>query len=77
MPRESQAFSRYFYSTLTIEETEIPEEVQQPEPNHEEEMASIFMSIGVSPLELFDLKLTRQVGQIFEDLPETMFDIEL
>ncbi len=77
MPRESQAFNRYFYSMLTIEETEQPEDSPENEPNQEEELASLFLGIGVSPLELFDLKLTRQAGQIFEDLSEPMQDIEL
>ena len=77
MPRESQSLNRYIYSLLTIEETELPEEIQRPEQSQEEELASIFVSIGVSPLELFDLKLTRQVGQVFEELPEPMMDIEL
>ena len=74
MPRENKSISIRYYSAVGLCESEFIEESQTDE---ELQMAQLFASVGVETFDLFDLKLRRQAGQIFEDGLDTFMDIEL
>ena len=75
MPRENQDFSKYFYTSLIISETEIEGDSQNSD-DADVAIFSMFAQIGVEPIELFDLKLARQTGRFFEDSHESMIEID-
>jgi hypothetical protein len=75
MPRENQEFSNNFYSMLTLNAIESHQEAVH-EDDDELAMFSMFARMGVEPTELFDLKLARQMGQIYDEHHESLIEID-